>query len=267
MRALLQEKIKHLSTREDKYNALREYLQLLILRIIDEKGFFQNIAFVGGTALRILYDLRRFSEDLDFCLVQSKHYSFNKLLESISKELELQGLNVDVKGKDKKTVAAAFIRFNTLLHDLGLSSHKDQNLTVKIEVDQNPPKGYKTKLTVINKVFLMGINHYDLPSLFASKCHALLCRKYQKGRDYYDFVWYLAHNVDPNVPLLNAAIEQTEHRPSHLNKEQLKQALIEHFEKTDFERLKQDIQPFLENPAEIRFFETPYFLQLVEGWK
>ena len=265
MRDILKEKMKELATRAEKYNALREHLQLLILRIIDEKGFFQNMAFVGGTALRILYDLKRFSEDLDFCLVNKTNFFFEKLLNDIKRELDLQGLEVEVVGKDKKTVAATFIKFNKLLHELNLSFHKDQNLTIKLEIDQNPPKGFKTELSVINKLFLIAINHYDLPSLFASKLHALLCRKYQKGRDYYDLIWYVGRRIEPNFTLLNAAIEQTEHHSLNLNRVNLKQTLKKRIEESDFDRLRQDIQPFLVDPAELRFFEKSYFLKLISS--
>jgi len=264
MKEILKEKLKPLASNAEKYNALREHLQLLVLRIIDEKGFFQNIAFVGGTALRILYDLNRFSEDLDFCLIKRENYSFDKLLSDIKRELNLMGLPVDVVGKDKKTVAAAFIKFNALLYEFELSSHKDQNLTIKLEIDQSPPLGYATELTVINKIFLIGINHYDRPSLFASKLHAILCRQYQKGRDYYDFIWYMSQKITPNLPLLNNAIEQTEGKNPKLDNEGLKQVLIEKINATDFNRLQEDVRPFLADPAEIRFFKKAYFLQMVE---
>ncbi len=179
---LLQNKLSTHRTNEEKYNYLREYLQLIILKALEELGYFRNLAFVGGTALRILYDLKRFSEDLDFSLVNDSKYHFDELMNKLEKRLSLENLDVSVKYKDKKTVASAFIKFENLLHQLGLSMHDDQKIMVKFEVDQNAPRGYETELTVVNKEFLIGINHYDLPSLFAGKLHAILCRKYSELR-------------------------------------------------------------------------------------
>ena len=264
MREFLKNKLSKYDNRMAKYNYLREYFQLLILRIIDEKGFFQKLAFIGGTALRILYDLNRFSEDLDFCLIDNKNFSFETLLQSIERELTLANFSVSIVGKDKKTVAAAFIKFKNLLYEFDLSSHEDQNLSIKLEIDQNPPAGYQTAFSMINKEFLVGINHYDLPSLYASKLHAILHRKYEKGRDYYDLIWYISKNIVPNYALLNVAIQQTEHRPSTLDEKSLNQALRDRIERTDFDRLRLDTQPFLADPGELRFFTKAYFLKLID---
>jgi predicted nucleotidyltransferase component of viral defense system len=186
------------SDRAQKYNYLREYLQLLILKILDEKGYFRHIAFVGGTALRILYDLNRFSEDLDFCLIDKAHFDFKAMIHVLVKELQQQNFQVEFTAKDNKTVASGFIKFNQLLLSLGVSPHLNQKLSIKIEIDCNPPTGFKTEFTMINKEFLIGIQHYDLPSLFAGKLHAILCRAYTKGRDYYDLIWFLGRKIDPN---------------------------------------------------------------------
>jgi hypothetical protein len=188
---VLQEKIKTFQTRDEKYNFLREYLQIVILKIMDEKGDFKNLSFVGGTALQILYDLNRFSEDLNFCLINSNHYQFSTIIHSLEKELMLMGFVVNINFKDKKNVAAAQIKFENILFELNLSPRHDEKLFVKLEVDQNPPGGYENTFTLLNKDFLIGVNHFDLPTLFSGKLHALLCRKYTKGRDFYDFIWYI----------------------------------------------------------------------------
>lgn len=249
----------------EKYNYLREYLQLLILKILDETGYFRNIAFVGGTALRILYDLNRFSEDLDFCLVNKSNFSFNMMMGMLKKRLEQENFNITFTGsKESKIVASTFIKFDQILFDLDLSLHKDQKLSIKIEVDQNPPKAFNTEFTMINKEFLIGINHYDLPSLFSGKLHAILCRAYTKGRDYYDLMWFLARKIEPNYPLLSKAIEQTEKKKLHLNHVQLIKLLYENIEKVDFRKIRLDIEPFLADGKEIRYFEKNYFLQLIK---
>lgn len=253
----------HSGNNREKYNYLREYLQLLILKILDEKGYFNHIAFVGGTALRILYDLNRFSEDLVFSLTGQQNYSFADSMKTIKHELNKQNLTVDIATKDQKTVASAFIKFDSLLFELGLSAHKDQKLSVKFEVDQNPPLGYQTEFSMINKEFLIGISHYDLPSLFAGKLHALLCRTYTKGRDYYDLLWYLGKKITPNYALLENAIQQTEHEKLQLNKEKLVELLTKRIEQTDFKKIRADVEPFLADEKELRYFDKNIFLSLI----
>lgn len=264
MNELLQTKLREFGTdNTKKYNYLREYLQLFTLKILDESGYFRNIAFVGETALRILYDLNRFSEYLDFCLIEKKHFSFNTMMESLRKRLQQENLKVDITAKENKTVASAFVKFNQLLFTLGISSHKDEKLSVKIEIDRNPPKGFNTEFDMINKEFLIGINHYDLPSLFSGKLHAILCRKYTKGRDYYDLIWFLTRKTKPNYVLLSNAIEQTEKKSLDLNQEKLTRLLHKRIEETDFRKIRLDIMPFLADSKEIRYFEKDYFLKLI----
>ena len=263
MITLVKTKLQQYTNDFDKYNYLREFLQLIILKILDEKGYFRNIAFVGGTALRVIYDLNRFSEDLYFCLVKKTHYDFEKMMQVIERELNHYNLSVTIKFKCNKNVACAFIRFHRLLIELGLSSLKDQNLLIKFEIDQNTPLGFDTKLTLINKDFLMAINHFDLPSLFASKLHAVLCRKYTKGRDYYDLIWYHSRQIIPNLKLLSNAIAQTEGRHLKLDFKKLSQLLLERIDVTDFNKIKSDVKPFLADSSELRFFEKSFFKELM----
>lgn len=245
-----------------KYNFIREYLQLLILKIINDKRYFNNLAFVGGTALRILYDLNRFSEDLDFCLIDKKRYSFADMMKAIETEIKLNNLNVEINYKSSKTVAAGLVKFPELLYELGLSPHKTQKLSIKIEVDLNPPIGYNTELTMVSKEFLFAINHYDLPSLYAGKLHALLCRKYTKGRDYYDLLWYLGKKVEPNYLLLEQAILQTEKTKIHIDKDKLKELLRKRINDADFNKVSAELSPFLVDASEIRYFNKEFFLKL-----
>ncbi len=264
MYEVLKSKLKDHKTAIQKYNYLREYLQLLILKIIDEKGYFRNIAFVGGTALRILYDLNRFSEDLDFCLSKRDSFKFIEMMHVLEKELQQLNFQVETNVKEHKTVAGALIKFNKLLSPLGMSPLPEQKLTIKMEIDTNPPSGFNTEFSLINKEFLMNINHYDLPSLFAGKLHALLCRKYTKGRDFYDLIWYLGRKVEPNYVLLGNAIEQTEGKILDLNKDELRKLLIERINATDFNKVRQDVEPFLADSKELRFFDKDYFLQMLK---
>lgn len=263
---IIKEKLKPYQNNTEKYNYLREFLQLLILKVLDEKGCFRNIAFVGGTALRILYNLNRFSEDLDFCLVNKNHYHFASLMDTIESELKHYNLNVTITKKAKKTVGAAFIKFDSLLFATGLSPLKDQKILIKFEIDQNPPEGYKTQLTMINKEFLMAVNQYDFPSLFSGKLHAVLCRKYTKGRDFYDLIWYLGKKSEPNYLLLNNAIQQTEHITSDLDKIKLKKLLLEKIESLDFKKIIHDVEPFLADKKEVRLFEKEFLIGIINQW-
>lgn len=260
---VIQQKLQSLTSAEEKYNQLREFLQLLILKIVDENGYFRNLAFVGGTALRIIYNLKRFSEDLDFCLIDHDHYQFSTMMHELEHQLRLYHLDAEIRFKDHKNVASAFIKFNNILHLLGLTQHTDKKLLIKFEVDQHTSQGYQTELSVINQDFLIGINHFDLPSLFAGKLHAVLCRKYTKGRDYYDLIWYISQKVQPNFVLLNNAVLQTEHQDWHINKDMLSHLLKERFQITDFSKVRADVAPFLMDPKEVRFFEKKYFLSLI----
>lgn len=261
----LRVKLQTYSTNEEKFNFLREYCQLLVLKILDEIGGFNHLAFVGGTALRILYNLQRYSEDLDFCLVNADNFDFATLMRKLESELKLYNLDSEIRYKDHKTVASAFIKFNNVMNLAGLSPHKDQKLLVKFEVDQNPPSGYITQLTMINNEFLTAINHFDLTSLYAGKLHAILCRKYTKGRDYYDLIWYLGRRITPNFTFLNNAISQTENEKYHIDQDNFYALLRDKIESVDFEKVKYDVTPFLMDPKEVRFFEKAFFISLLQA--
>ncbi|MFA6409893.1 MAG: nucleotidyl transferase AbiEii/AbiGii toxin family protein [Gammaproteobacteria bacterium] len=267
MNDYLKNKLNAYNDTRSRYHYLREYLQLLILKVLDEKGHFKFIAFVGGTALRILYDLHRFSEDLDFALVNKKHYSLPKIAEDLEYELTKYNFPATVKYKDKNNVAVVYIKFGELLAAAGLSNLAAQKIFIKMEIDEFPPEGFQTELSVINKDFFAAINHYDLPSLFAGKLHAILCRKYTKGRDYYDLLWYLSHNTEPNFKLLNAAVLQTQGKNPHFDKESLKNALSKKITETDFKLVLNDVDPFLQDTNESRLFNQTVFLAALNKWK
>ncbi|MCX7115065.1 MAG: nucleotidyl transferase AbiEii/AbiGii toxin family protein [Gammaproteobacteria bacterium] len=244
----------------DKYNFLREQLQILILKKIDEAGYFKNIAFVGGTALRILYDLKRFSEDLDFSLINATTFDFTQFIEKLRYELHLESLVIEHKSKMRDAVCMAQLKFKDLLFETQLSPHKDEVIMIKLEVDCRPPAGYKTELTLVNKGDLVAINHFDLPSLFAGKLHAILQRKYTKGRDYYDFLWYMARKIKPNFLMLNQALEQTMGVNPNLDEHTLIHVLEKRFDETNYALVRKDVEVFLSDPKEIRFFTKEIFM-------
>jgi len=265
MKDILAAKLAPLGSREEKYNVTREFLQELILQILDRQGYFANLAFVGGTALRVLYDLPRFSEDLDFCLVKKDGFRFDRLLAALKHELGLNGFEVEASAdKKEKNVLGEFIRFKGLLFELGLTGHQAEKLFIKLELDAKPPAGYSTEISLVNKNFLFKVRSYDLPSLFASKLHAFLFRRYAKGRDYYDLLWFLARKTPVNFGLLSAAAEQTEGGKFHLDANTLKALLIEKINRADFHKILNDAAPFLSDPAEREYFQKEYFLAAIE---
>ncbi|MCX5686965.1 MAG: nucleotidyl transferase AbiEii/AbiGii toxin family protein [Candidatus Omnitrophica bacterium] len=241
---------------DDKINRVREFLQTAVLKILYDKGYFKNLAFVGGTALRVLFDLRRFSEDLDFSLTDNGGYDFSRVNSEIERELKLYGLNVETKVKEVRTVQSAFLKFPGLLKNLGLSQLDEEKLSIKIEVDSNPPKGWKLAATIINKYYLFNIVHFDLPSLYATKLHACFFRKYVKGRDFYDLVWYIGRKIEPNFILLNNAVEQTEGKSPHLDKDNFRQFMLDKLSKIDFKAARKDVERFLEDKNELKILDA-----------
>jgi predicted nucleotidyltransferase component of viral defense system len=237
---------------EEKLNRVREFLQILCLKILHDKGYFNYIAFVGGTALRILHGLRRFSEDLDFSVIKKKGYAFLELISGLERELKLYNLKVETKNKSDKIVNNSFFKFPQLLNSLGISYLKSQKLSIRIEIDSNPPMGWDIQTTMINKTYIFPILHFDLPSLYATKLHACFFRKFIKGRDFYDLLWYLGKKVRPNFTLLNNAIKQTEGENLKLNEANFKKFVLQKLKEIDFTFVQHDVVRFLEDKKEIK---------------
>ena len=263
MITLLKSEIEKYSTQEERIHHLRESLQILILKIIYDRGFFKNLSFVGGTALRILYDLKRFSEDLDFSLIQKKGFDFTKFSQDLKKQLKLYGLTVETNEKREANVKSSMLKFPEILYSLGLSPLKSQKLFVRVEVDTNPQAGWRNEVSLVNKIYLFSVTHFDLPSLFATKIHACFFRRYVKGRDFYDLVWYLTRKVTPNFQLLNNAIAQTEKKRPNLKEENLKGFLKEYLGKVNFNKVRKDVQRFLVNKDELKLLEKGLILKLL----
>jgi predicted nucleotidyltransferase component of viral defense system len=238
-------------TPEAKLNRTREMLQLATLRILHDQGALNNLAFTGGTALRIIFDMRRFSEDMDFSLVDKTGYDFPKTMAELTRGFNLYGLKVETQPKEERTVHSAFFKFTGLLKELGLSPLAGQKFSLKLEIDSNPPQGGQVTSTFVNKTYPLMITHFDLPSMFATKLHACFFRKYLKGRDYYDFVWYLGKRIKPNYTLLNNAIKQTQGDDPGITESTLKGYLLKNIEKVDFKAARGDVERFLEDKSEI----------------
>ncbi|MBI4430571.1 MAG: nucleotidyl transferase AbiEii/AbiGii toxin family protein [Candidatus Omnitrophica bacterium] len=266
MKDFVLELIREKKSHNEKLNLMREYLQAYVLRIMHDAGFFRTTAFIGGTALRFLHSAPRFSEDLDFSLEGEQHIAFSQLLKKINSELSAAGYQVSVTAEKEKTVNSAFVRFESLLFEAGLSSHRDQKFSVKIEIDVNPPKGAVLRTQVVNRYFLISFLSYDTASLFAGKLHALLTRKYTKGRDFFDVGWYLSKwgNLEPNVLLLRNALKQTGWKGTMPTKENWRQPLYEVIQKANWSRVRQDVGNFLENPKDLDILTKENILSLLK---
>jgi len=250
---------------ELKISYLREFLQVLILKIMYDRRYFKNLTFTGGTALRLLFELQRFSEDLDFSLTEKKGYNFNDFVSDIELQLKKHNLNVETRKQDKRTVQNVMIKFKDVLFELHLSNFKSQNLSVRIEIDGNPPQGWNSQVSLISKTYVFTVTHFDLPSLYATKLHACFFRKYTKGRDIYDFLWYLGKNMQPNYELLNNAIFQTEKKNLKVNANNFKEFLLEEVRKIDFEKAKKDVERFLIEKRDLRLFDRKLIQEIIES--
>jgi predicted nucleotidyltransferase component of viral defense system len=247
-----------------KSHRLREFLQLLILDALHQKTYFRNISFLGGTALRILYKIKRYSEDLDFCMVSRGNYNFDELVSKVAKELQLNNLIVDVKMKQTiGAVKSCFFRFPGLLYNLGFSPLKDQKLAIKFEVDENPPANFATELTMLTDRFTIAINHFDKASLFAGKLHAILSRQYTKGRDYFDLIWFISSGIKPNIRFLESALEQTNNKKYKLSLAAIKERLCDKILETDFKAVIKDLKPFIIDEQALEHYSQDTFINLV----
>ena len=242
----------HQASPEARGNVLREYLQAHVLFSLQAERAFECLAFVGGTALRFLYGVRRYSEDLDFSLEQSTGYQFQRLLNRTESDLAKAGFDVTVHPREVDPVHSAFVRFPGLLNEAGLSPHRTEKLSIKIEIDTKPPAGATLQTTLINRHFLIALQHHDLPSLMAGKLHALLVRPYTKGRDVYDLLWYLSRSepIAPNVVQLRNALAQTQWRGAQVTAENWRAIIGRRLDEADFVKTAEDVAPFLESPEE-----------------
>ncbi|MGQ9779851.1 MAG: nucleotidyl transferase AbiEii/AbiGii toxin family protein [Bacillota bacterium] len=244
LRSLVVEKMG----RQSGVNIAREYLQARILAALQRAGAMVPLAFHGGTALRFLFGSERFSEDLDFALEREPAlYDFRAYLKSVKDDLTRQGYRVEVKVNDQKTVHSAFIRFPGLLFDLGLSPHRGQTLSIKIEVDTNPPAGAGLATSLIRRHVLLRLQHHDRASLLAGKIHAILQRPYVKGRDLYDLLWYLSDRSwpEPNLVMLRNALAQTGWTGEAPTEGNWRSLVATRLREVDWERARADVAPFL----------------------
>jgi predicted nucleotidyltransferase component of viral defense system len=249
-------------------NLIREYLQARILASLQRSGAMISLAFQGGTALRFLYSLRRFSEDLDFALERpDRGYDFRSYLENIRTDLTREAYEVNFKVNDRRVVHSAFVSFPGLLFELGLSPHRNETLSIKVEVDTNPPAGAVLETTLVRRHFTLQLQHHDRSSLLAGKLHAILQRPFPKGRDLYDLIWYLSDPAwpGPNLTLLNNALRQTGWAEPSLAQKTWRGAVQERVHGFDWDRIVADVRPFLELSTEVDLVTKQNVLKLLES--
>ncbi len=253
------------TTEQQKRNAIFEVNQQIILAGLYNGGFFDVAAFYGGTCLRIFHGLQRFSEDMDFSLLcQDDNFDFTQYFQPIIDEFAMVGREVEIKKKDKKNfgkVESAFLKDNTDVYDITFQTEK--SVKIKIEVDTQPPLKFNTeqKLLLLPSSFMARC--FTLPDLFAGKMHALVYRAWKnrvKGRDWYDFEWYVRHNTSLDFTHLHERVLQF--NQEDITKESFLERLKERLSTTDINQVKADVLPFVRNPKELDIWSNDYFLQL-----
>lgn len=252
--------------KRDAINRLREYLQHLLLRELFEQNKMEELVFHGGTALRILYNLRRFSEDIDFHL-KTRNFDFHieSIVETLIKNLEYQNYQVSYKNQVTGAVHSSMIKFEGILNEANLSPHPKEKLSVRFEVDTNPPKGFSTNFTLVNEYFPFGVIHHDQNSFIAGKLHAILQRSYTKGRDFYDIWFFLSRwkDVQPNLKYLNNALEQTGYGGKEITEKNWVNVTYECIDSTDWDQVVKDVGPFILQEQDLKLFKKEILLDLL----
>ena len=260
----------------DYENALKEIIQEVTLLGLWRSKFFEKAAFYGGSALRILYGLDRFSEDLDFSLLKpDRNFSLAVYCKAVEEELKSFGFSVKVKKKEKKSetnISSAFIKGGTLENMIIIDTpeavrkkiYSGKIMKIKLEIDIDPPGDFHTEAKYLFQPVPFSVNTFTLPCLFAGKMHSILCRPWKgrvKGRDWYDLVWYVRKNVSLSLKHLEKRMKQTGHlgKEESLTEEILKQKLQGKISAVDFNNAKKDVENFLKKPDFLEIWSKDFF--------
>ena len=260
--------------------ALREVIQELALLGLWRSGFFEQAAFYGGTALRIFHGLGRFSEDLDFSLI-SEHSTarLEPVLATIQTEMTAWGFSFEAQRKsagELTGIESAFLKGNTRINLLSIGVPEElsrrfphnRSIKVKLELDTTPPAFALTEIRTCLLPTPYRVRLYDLRSLFAGKLHALLFRDWKnrvKGRDFYDFVWYVGRDVPVNLRHLEARIAQSGSRIAEgLDIATLQTLLKQRIRSVDLAAAAEEVRPFLRDPRELELWSEEFFIDLCE---
>jgi len=260
---------------EDYYNALREILQEVALAGLNRGGFFQKAAFYGGTALRIFYKLDRYSEDLDFSLLSPQDdFKLEPYFQAIKDEFEALGVDIQINTKTKSIdseIESAFLKSGTNIHILSLKApiKMKKQIKIKFEVDTNPPLGFDTQEKLLLQPFSFYVKCFDEKDLYAGKMHALLFRNWKtrvKGRDWYDFEWYVKNNFAINLDHLTIRARQSGDltEEESFTEEVFLEFLIKKIDTLDIEMAKVDIKRFIQDDRVLDIWSKDYFKQLAQ---
>ena len=257
------------TTEQERRNAIFEVNQQVILAGLYNGGFFDVAAFYGGTCLRIFHGLQRFSEDMDFSLLApDDKFDFTKYFQPIIDEFAIVGREVEIKKKDKKSfgkVESAFLKDNTDVYDVSFQT--DKSIKIKIEVDTQPPLNFRTEQKLLLQPHSFMTRCFTLPDLFAGKIHALVYRSWKnrvKGRDWYDFEWYVRHNIPLDFAHLAERVRQFNNE--EIEREAFMAQLKDRLASANINQVKSDVLPFVRNPKELDIWSNDYFVQLADIW-
>jgi predicted nucleotidyltransferase component of viral defense system len=267
-------------TQDDYFNALREILQELALLGLWRSKFFEHAAFYGGTALRVLFGLDRYSEYLEFSLLEPlAEFTLQPFGDALRREIMSFGFQIEFerRGRAKNSaIESAFLKANTYRqliiietdHDLLREFHPQKSLKIKLEVDTNPPSGFKVESRYILHPIPFSVRAYRLPDLFAGKLHAILCRRWKnrvKGRDWYDLVWYAGSHPEVRLNHLESRMRQTEDwiADDNLTSDHLQKLLIASVEELDVDQARTEIAPFVRDPRSLEIWSRDFFRELI----
>lgn len=269
------------ATMDDRKNSIKEVVQEILLCGLSRAGFFQSAAFYGGTALRLFYGLDRFSEDLDFSLVMSdSDFRLDTFLPFLEKELLAYGFHFQAESKNKafaSDIQSAFVKGGTREHillcfadeRLARTIGSSERIKIKLEVDTTPPPfaNFERRYRLFPVPF--EVNLYDMPSLFAGKIHAVICRAWKnrvKGRDLYDYVFYMARQTPVNLRHLNARLIDSgfDSAREEMTIEEIREILFRRFETIDYAQARSDVLPFIRDPASLDVWSAPFFRDITK---
>lgn len=252
---IIQQRLSSYNCKTDieEQQAIREITQEIVLAALGRSDFFKHALFQGGTCLRIFYGLNRFSEDMDFILQQpAADFQLKNHLRNLTHELSAYGYDIEISDRSKtdSAIKSAFIKDNSLVKVINLHNSTGQTakIKIKLEIDTNPPTGSGHELKYLDFPFVSAVAIQDKPSLFAGKLHALLCRDYVKGRDWYDFIWYTSQDININFEFLSSAINQLgpwKNQGIKINKDWVLSELERKIIALDWNRAKEDVRRFL----------------------
>ena len=279
MQTILTQMLEQYQTKTltEKKNAIKEVVQEIALCGLSRANFFKHVAFYGGTALRIFYGLDRFSEDLDFSLISpNSDFDLKPYFNGLETELASVGLKFSIEEKIKSVdsdIKSAFLKGNTKEHIVSIYGLQDININpseiikIKFEIDTNPPAfaSFENKYRLLPSPYQVKL--YDMPSLFAGKVHAVICRTWKnrvKGRDLYDYIFYLSHRSKINLPHLKARLVDSGvlKDDDTFTIETLRTMLNERFEAIDYERAKQDVLPFITDANKLDLWSKEFFIDI-----